>query len=119
MNINSVNPLYLAITRVNGYIEEKGINKYFAFDSTDENKELLKKYDVFNGIRDKIGEINNNECDYEKDYMKIKFNSDDDLPLNKSLKFRLMTITISYIFEEDGKLYPQVVLDDNLYELNI
>ena len=76
------------------------MNKYLVFDSTEENKELLKKYnDVFNGIRDQIKEINSNECDYEKDYMKIKFNSDDDLPLNKSLKFRLMTITIRYIFE--------------------
>ena len=43
--------------------------------STDENKELIKKdNDVFNGIRDKSKEINSNECDYEKDYMKIKFN---------------------------------------------
>ena len=47
MNINSVNPLYLGITRVNGYIEEKDSNKYLVFDSTDENKELLKKY---NGV---------------------------------------------------------------------
>ena len=86
MNINSVNPLYLGITRANGYIEEKDSNKYLVFGSTDENKELIKKYnDVFNGIRDKIKEINNNECNYEKDYTKIKFNSDDDLPLNKSL----------------------------------
>ena len=54
MNINSVNPLHLGITRVNGYIEEKGMDKYLVFDSADENKELLKKYnDVFNGIRDK------------------------------------------------------------------
>ena len=42
MNINSVNPLYLGITHANGYIEEKGMNKYLVFDSTDENKELLK-----------------------------------------------------------------------------
>ena len=49
--------------------------------------------------------------------MKIKFNSDDDLPWNKSLKFRLMTIIIRHVFE-DGKLYPQVFLDDTLYELN-
>ena len=118
MNINSVNPLYLGITCVNGYIEEKDINKYLVFDSTDENKELLENYnDVFNGIRNKIKEINNNECNYEKDYSKIKFNSDDDLPLNKSLKFRLMTITIRHVFEEDGKFYPQVFLDDTLYEL--
>ena len=40
MNINSVNPLYLNITHSNGYIEEKGMNKYSVFDSTDENKEL-------------------------------------------------------------------------------
>ena len=41
VNINSVNPLYLNITHSNGYIEEKGVNKYLVFDSTDENKELL------------------------------------------------------------------------------
>ena len=118
MNINSVNPLYLGITHVNGYIEEKGMDKYLVFDSTDKNKEVLKKYNnIFNGIRDKITEVNNNECDYAKDYMKIKFNSDDDVPFNKSLKFRLMTITIRHVFEENGKLYPQVFLDDTLYEL--
>ena len=120
MNINSVNPLYLNITHSNGYIEEKGANKYLVFDSTDENKELLKKYnDVFNGIRDKIKEINSNDCDYEKDYMKIKFNLDDDLPLHKSLEFHLMTITIRHVIEEDGTFYPQVFLDDTLYELSI
>ena len=54
MNINSVNPLHLGINRVNGYIEEKDINKYLVFDLTDENKELLKNYNnVFNGIRNK------------------------------------------------------------------
>ena len=85
--IYSVNPLYLLIDHASGYIEEKGVNKYLVFDSTDENKELLKKYnDVFNGIRDKIKEINSDECDYEKDYMKIKLNSDDELTLNKPLK---------------------------------
>ena len=41
-NIHSVNPLYLRIDHANGYIEEKGVNKYLIFDSTDENKELLK-----------------------------------------------------------------------------
>ena len=113
-NINSVNPLYLNITHTSGYIEKTVVNKYLVFDSTYENKELIK-----NQRKDKIKEINSEECDYEKDYMKIKFNSDDDLPLNKPLKFHLMTITIRSIFEEDGKLYPQVFLDDTLYELHI
>ena len=40
--------------------------------------------------------------------MKIKFHSDDDLPLNKALKFYMMTIIIRSVFEEDGKLYPKV-----------
>ena len=51
--------------------------------------------------------------------MKIKFNSDDKLPLNKALKFDNMTIIIRSDFEEDGKLFPQVFLDDTLYELSI
>ena len=51
--------------------------------------------------------------------MKIKFESHDDLPLNKRLKFYLMTITIRSVLEEDGMLYPQVFLDDTLYELSI
>ena len=88
--------------------------------STDKNEELIKKHnDVFNGITDKIKEINSNECDYEKNYMKINFNSDDDLPLIKPLKFHLNTITIRSVFEEHGKLYPQVFVDDTLYELHI
>ena len=68
---------------------------------------------------DKIKEVSNDECDYEKDYMKIKFNSDGDLPLNKPLKFHIMTKTIRSVFEEDGNLYPQVFQDDTLYELNL
>ena len=104
--------MYLIIDHASRYMEEKGVNKYLVFDSTelhsaDENKELLKKYnDVFNGIRNKIKKISGDECDYEKDYMKIKFNSDDNLPLNKPLKFHNMTIIIRSVFEEDGKLYP-------------
>ena len=119
-NIYSVNPLYLGITHANGYIEEMGANKYLIFDSIDENKEILKKYnDVFNGATEKIKEISNDECNYEKDYMKIKYNSDDGLPLNKPLKFHNMTITIRSVFKKDGKLFPQVFLDDTLYELSI
>ena len=67
----------------------------------------------------KQNQRSSDECDYEKDYMKIKFNSDDDLPLNKPLKFHNMTIIIRSAFEEDGKLHPQVFLDNTLYELSI
>ena len=115
-----MNPLYLRVNHASGYIEEKNENKYLILNSTDENKDLLKKYnDVWSGIKNKIEALRSGECDYEKDYMKIKFNSDDDLPLNKPLKFYSMTITIRSVFEEDGNLHPQVFLDDTLYELSI
>ena len=119
-NIYSANPLHLHVNHANGYIEEKNGNKYLIFDTTDENKELRKSYkDVWNGIKNKIKEISVGKCDYEKDFMKIKFNSDDDLPLNKPLKFHMMTIIIRSVFEEDGKLFPQDFLDNALYELSI
>ena len=118
-SIYSVNPLYLRINHASGYIEEKNGNKYLIFDSVDENKEVLKKYaDVWDGIKNKIKAINGDkENDYGKDYMKIKFNSDDDLPLNKPVEFHLMTIIIRCVFSEDDKFYPQLFLDDTLYEL--
>ena len=77
-----------------------------------ENKGLLKKYaDVWDGIKNKIKVINGDEeSNYGKDYMKIKFNSEYDLPLNKPLKFHAMTTIIRSVFKEG-------FLDDTLYEL--
>ena len=49
--------------------------------------------------------------------MKIKFNSDDDLPSNKILKLHMSTIIVRSFFEEDDKYYPQVFVDDFLYEV--
>ena len=67
-NIYRVNHLYLRINHASGYIEEKDVNKHLIFDSTDENKELVKKYnDVFDGIRAKMKEVTNDEYDYEND----------------------------------------------------
>ena len=99
----------LRINHASGYTEEKNGNKYLVFDSTDENKELLKTYaDVWDGIKNEIKKINSGkEIDYGKDSKKMKFNSDGDLPLNKSLKFHAMTVIIRSVFEEDGKFYLQ------------
>ena len=117
-DVNSVNPLYLGIDNASGYIEEINEDKCLVFDVRDENKELLKRYDdVFNGLIDKIKKIDDDWLEYTKDYTKIKFNSDDNLPLNKPLKFYQMTVTIRYVFSEDNKLYPQVFLDEALYSL--
>ena len=114
-NIHSVNPLYLLVNHASGYIEEKNGNKYLIFDSVDENREVLKKYaDVWDGIKTKIKAINGGE---ENLMQKIKFNSENDLPLNKPLTFHATTIIIRSVFKEDGKLYPQLFLDDILYGL--
>ena len=89
-NIHSVNPLYLQVIHANGHIEEKNGNKYLIFDnSVNENKQLLRKYtDVWDGIKSEIKAIyGGKENDYGKNYMKIKFSSDNDLPLNQPLKF--------------------------------
>ena len=115
-----MNPLYLLGNQASGYIQEKNGNKYLIFDSTEKTRSYYKKYqDAWSGIKNKIEAVSSGKYGYEKDYMKIRFNSDDDLPLNKPLKFHNMTITIRSVFEEDGKLYPQVFLDDTLYELNV
>ena len=65
----------------------------------------------------KIKKINDDWLEYTKSYKKIKFNSDDNLPLNKQLKFYTVTVTIRCVFREDNKLYPHVVLDEALYSL--
>ena len=95
------------------------MNKYLNIAFTDNNDEVLKKYmEVLSGIKSGIEKINNNKSgEYEKDYMKIKFDSDDKLPLNKELKFLSVTIGIRSAFEDDGKYYPQAFLYDCLYEL--
>ena len=61
---------------------------------------MLKKYkEVLSGIKSRIEKINNNKSgEYEKDYMKIKFDSDDKLPLNKQLQFLSVTIAIRSVF---------------------
>ena len=118
-NIYSVNLLYLIIGKVDRYIEEKNESKYLVFDSTDENKEVLEKYtELWDGIKNEIETINGGKKgEYGKDFMKIKFDTDDNLPLNKPLKLPMLTVIVRSVFEEDGKLYPQIYLDECLYEL--
>ena len=82
-------------------------------------KKVLEKYTkLWDEIKYHIQTINLDKSGkYEKDYMKIKFNSDDGLPLYKTLKLHNLTIIVRSVFEEDGKYYPQVFLDEYLYEL--
>ena len=99
-------------------IEEKNENKYLVLDEIDENKEVLNKYkEVWEGIKKEIETINGGKkIEYGKDFEKITFQS-DNLPMNKQLKFYNITIIIRFVFSENGKFYPQLFLDDALYEL--
>ena len=109
-NICSVNPLYLIIGDVDGHIEEQNGSKYLVFDSTNENRRVFKKYtELWDGIKNEIKTINDGkEGEYGKDFMKNKFDKDDNLPLNKQLKPHMLTIIVRCVFEEDGKFYPQL-----------
>ena len=81
------NPLYLIIGKVNGYFKQINRNKYLTLVSTNKSKEMVKKYkDLWSKIKDFIREITKNSDDYDEKYVKIKFNLDDDCPLNKTLK---------------------------------
>ena len=116
--IDSVNPLYLIINELEGYVEEYNGSKYLTIASTHNNSQVLIDYaKVWNGILEQIKKINNSLIkEWDKDYMKIKFDSNNDIPLNKILKFREFTIVIRSAFDDEGKYYPQVFLDYALVE---
>ena len=114
-SINSVNSLHLIIGKVDGSTEG---NKYFVFTSTDSIKEVLAKFaKLWDEIKYLIKTINRSKKgEYEKGFTKIRFQSDDNLPLNKILKLHILTVIVRSVFEEDGN-YLQVVLDECLYEV--
>ena len=105
--IISVNSLYLIIDKINGYIEESNRNKYLAVVPPVEWNDTLKKYEELWGkFRDFNRSMIINFDNYDEKYMKIKFNSDDDLPLKKTLKFRNMIIVVRSVFHKDNKYNP-------------
>ena len=65
----------------------------------------------------KIIKIDDDQLEYIKDYIKIKFNSGDNLPFKKPIKFDTVTVNIRCVFSEDNKLCPQVFLDEALCSL--
>ena len=99
-NINSANPLYLMIDEMIGHFEEKNENKYLVLDDVDKNKEVSKQYEeVWKSVKKEVKTINSDKkIEYGKDYMKFRFKSNDDLPLNKPINLRLLTITVRSIF---------------------
>ena len=119
VKINSVNPLYLIFNKVNGYFEEINKSKSLTLVSTNQSENFKKYEELWSKIRDLIKSLTKNSNDYDGKCMRIKFNSDDELPLNKTIEIPSMTIVFGAIFQENNKYYSQVFLDERLYLLLI
>ena len=118
-NFNDINVYYLGyeykknITECN---EINSVNLWYLiiFGDTD----VLRKFaNIWKSIRAKIEENTGGIVQYDKDYMKIKFESNDNLPIDNIVNMHQVTIIIRSVFAQNGKFYPQLFLDDALYEL--
>ena len=122
LNIDSVNPLYLIIPEVIVYIEEYEGCKYLNFASTEVNNDVLSTYaSVWNEILEQIKKINGSVGEFGRDYGKIKvgvvgFSDNVDLPLDRLIKLNAMTISNRLLVEKDDKYYPEVYLEECLYD---
>ena len=108
--------------RLNGYFEGINGNKYLMLVPTNESKEKRKKFEeLWIKIRDLIRSVTKKSNDCNEKYMKIKYNSGDELPLNKTIKIRVMVKLLleRATFHENNKYYPQVFLDECLYEFEL
>ena len=110
-------PFYFAINDVYGYFEEIIGKKYFNIDNTYNNTKILQKYmllwdDIKDIIREKGGKPSSN---FVKDNMTFNFDTDDDIPLGKVLKFDVV-ILLKSVIEQDFDYYPQVYLQECKYE---
>ena len=116
-NVNSVSHFYLMINRIKGHFEEKDGDKYLILSS--KNGDIMQKYQkVFDGIKEIIKRINyySYRIKYDDNYMKIKFNTNDNIILNKIIYFPTITVIIRSVTQKDRKYYVQLFLDDCLYE---
>ena len=95
LKISSVNPLHLIFNKMNGYFEEINGNRYLTLVPTDESEDKIKKYEELEvKIRDLIRTVIKKSDDYDKKDMRIKLDTDDQLPLNKTIKITIITIAV-------------------------
>ena len=108
--INSVNPLYLRIKDMKGQFKKgKGDNVWYLIIFGD--ADILRKFaNIWKSIRAKTEENTGGIVQYDKDYMKIKFESNDKLPTDNIVNMHLVTIIIRNIFAQNGKFYPQLFI---------
>ena len=110
---NNAYPLYLVFNDVDLYFSCVDKKKYLVFVLTEKNEEVLKNYkNLWNEVREETRAIKGGikPFKYEKDVMRIEFESDNGLPLGKILNIPACVIIARSVFEESGKFYPQVYL---------
>ena len=106
------------INRIKDHFGEVDGKKYLIINS--KNCDIMEKHqEVFDGIEKIIKKINDysQPIKYDDNYMKIKFNTDDNIPLNKIICFPTITKIIRSVTKKDDKYYPQLFLDDCLYKV--
>ena len=111
--------LYLFFDDVDGYIEENNGIKYLVFTSTERNKKTLKNYrKPWEETKRQIEVINYDELiEYGKDFMEIKFESDDDFPLGKTFNILDMIVVAASVLEKNGIYCPKMFLHECVYKL--
>ena len=111
--------MYLFFRNVNGYPEEINKSKYLTLVLTNKREGKIKKTyeELWSKIRDLIRSRTKNPDDYDEKHMKIKFNSDDELPLNKMIEIATITIVVTAFFHENNIYYQQAFVDKCLYKI--
>ena len=110
-NLNSLGSLYLVINNLDAYIEKSGENRYLNFASTEKNTIMLKNYtELWSEIKEQIELITGDKViKYSKYFIKIRFKTNDDLPLNKIINIPVCVVIVGIIFKEDNEHHPQVL----------
>ena len=127
-DINSINPLYLIVRHLFGRIKkiEGSSDRYLVVDEN--NKEVINVFDkLWKFITDEINrlikrndKITFGNVDNEiSEYNKLRFSSDVDLSLDTLIEFHMLTVVINCVIEKGNKYYPEIYLDECLYEDDI
>ena len=117
-NINSVNPLHLILKDVTCTVEkiEGSSDRYLLIDLS--NKDALNVFDdMFNFISNKINKIDGDDKKVYG-YIRLKFNSDVDLPLDKLIKFHTLTVIVAGFTRKGNKFYPEIYIDEGIFEID-
>ena len=109
--------MYLIINKVFCSVGEENGIKYFKIEKNHSEPLLNKWNQVFDCIKYHIKKISNKEINFNDNFNKTKFISDDSLRLDKLIYFPTLAVVIRCVFKQGNLFYPQVYLDDALYQL--